>query len=102
MASQENLTARADTLIDTAASLNFLSKKFLNANGFYKYCKAAPKFGFRVANEQRILTDDIFCPIDGQEFTGLQFRVLPHFKSANIILGLPPLRELDVMIPPKL
>ena len=31
--SQENLTSKADTLIDTAASLNFVSKRFLNANG---------------------------------------------------------------------
>jgi hypothetical protein len=34
--SQENLTSKADTLIDTAASLNFVSKRFLNANGFFK------------------------------------------------------------------
>ncbi len=32
--SQENLTSKADTLIDTASSLNFVSKRFLNANGF--------------------------------------------------------------------
>ena len=41
--SQENITSKTDTLIDTAASINFVSKKFLTANGFYKYCKAAPK-----------------------------------------------------------
>ena len=34
--SQDNLTSKADTLIDTATSLNFVSKKFLNSNGFYK------------------------------------------------------------------
>ncbi len=49
--SQENLISKADTLIETAASLNFVSKRFLNANGFYKYCKAAPKVAVKVANE---------------------------------------------------
>jgi hypothetical protein len=102
--SQENLTSKADTLIDTAISLNFVSKKFLNANGFYKYYKAAPKIAVRVANEQRISTDKIFCrsvfTIDGHNFSGLEFRVLPHFKSSDIILGLPALRDLDVTIHP--
>ena len=59
---QENISSKADTLIDTAASLNFVSKRFLNTNGFYKYCKAAPKIAARVANEHRISTDKIFCP----------------------------------------
>jgi hypothetical protein len=100
--SQENITYKADTLIDTAASLNFVSKKFLDGDGFYKYCKASPKIFVRVANEQRIVTDNVFCPtvftIDGQEFAGLQFIVLPHFKSSDIILGLPALRDLNVKI----
>ena len=58
--SQESISSKADTLIDTAASLNFVSKRFLNANGFYKYCKAAPKIAVRAANEQRISTDNVF------------------------------------------
>jgi hypothetical protein len=102
--SQDNITCKADTLINTAASLNFVSKMFLNANEFYKYCKAAPKIVVRVANEQRIVTDKIFCPtvftIDGQELSGLQFRVLPHFKRLDIILGLLALKDLDVTIHP--
>jgi len=101
---QENITSKADTLIDTATSLNFVSRKFLHANGFYKYCKASPKIVIRVANEQRIVTNKIFCPsvftIDGQEFSGLQFRVLPHSKSSDIILGLLALGDLDVTIHP--
>jgi hypothetical protein len=36
--------------------------------------------------------------IDGHEFTDLQLRVLPYFKSSNIILGLPTLKKLDVVI----
>ncbi len=72
---QENLTSNVDTLIDTASRLNFVIKQFLSSNGFYKYCKAAPKLTVKVANEQRISTDKIFCPtvftIDGHAFTGL-------------------------------
>ena len=84
------LSAKADTLIDTKASLNFVSKEFVMANGFYKDCKTAPKLATRGASEQRISTTKVFCPsvftIDGHEFTALQFRVLPHFKSSDIIL----------------
>jgi hypothetical protein len=38
--SQENQTSKADPLIDTATSLNFVSKNFFNTNRFYKYSKA--------------------------------------------------------------
>ena len=46
--------AKADTLIDTSASLHFVSKKCVMDNGFYKDCKTAPKLAIRVASEQRI------------------------------------------------
>ena len=66
---------KADNLIDTASSLNFVSKEFVMANGFYKDCKTAPKLAIRVASEQRISTTKVFCPsvfsIDGHEFTDL-------------------------------
>jgi hypothetical protein len=42
------------------------------------------------------------CTIDGHEFTYLQFRVLPHFKDSDIILGLPALKKLEVAIHPNL
>jgi hypothetical protein len=104
MVSQENLSSKADILIDTAASLNFVSKRFLNANGFYKYCKTVPKLAVKVANEQCVMTDKIFCPlsfgIEGSDYQNLQFRVLPHFKSSDFILGLPALRDLDAIIHP--
>jgi len=48
------LSAKAYTLIDTSASLNFESKEFVMANGFYKDYKTALKLAIRVANEQRI------------------------------------------------
>jgi hypothetical protein len=57
-----------------------------------------------VASEQRISTSQVFRPsvftIDGHEFAGLQFRVLPHFKSLDIVFGLPNLKQLNVVIHP--
>ena len=40
--------------------------------------------------------------IDGHGFTDLQFRVLSRFKSSDIILGLPALKQLNVVIHPRL
>jgi len=54
-------STKADTLIDTAASLDFVSKEFVMANGFYKYCKTVSKMAIRVAIEQRISTTKVFC-----------------------------------------
>ena len=74
--------------------------------GFYKDCKIALKLALRVASEQRISTSKVFCPsvftIDKHGFTDIQFRVLPHFKSSDIILGLPALKQLNVVIHPSL
>jgi len=78
------LLAKADTLIDTSASLSIVSKEIVMANGFNKYCKTASKFAIRVASENRIYTTKMFRPsvftTDGHEFTDLQFRVIPHRK----------------------
>ena len=102
--SYNGLSSKADTLIDTATSLNFVSKDFVVTNGFYKYCKTVPKLSIRVASEQRISTTEVFCPtfftIDGHEFTDLQFRVLPHFKGSDVILGLQALKKIEVAIHP--
>ena len=69
------LPSKADTLIDTTASLNFLSKEFVEANGFYKECKTASKLAIRMPSEQRISTTSVFCSsvytIDGHEFANL-------------------------------
>ena len=79
------LSGKANTLIDTSASRDFLSKEYFMANGFYKDCKTASKLDIRVTSEHRISTTKVFCPslftIDGHELTELQFRVLPNFKS---------------------
>ncbi len=100
--SYKELSSKANTLIEIAASLNFVSKEFVMANGFYKDCKTAPKLSIRVATEQRISMNEQFCPkvytIDGHEFTDLKFRVLSHFKGLNIKFGLPALKKLNVVI----
>jgi hypothetical protein len=64
------LSSKADTLIDTAASLNFVSKDFVMTNGFYKDCNnVSYQLSIRAASEQRISTTKIFYPtvltIDG-------------------------------------
>jgi hypothetical protein len=104
--SYNGVSSMAYTLIDTAASLNFVSKYFVVTNGFYKDCKTAPKLSIRVASEQRISTTKLFCPtmftIDGHDFTDLQFRVLPHLKGSDIIQGRPALKKLEVAIRPNL
>ncbi len=57
-----------------------------------RIAKVVPNLSNRVASEQRISTTKLFCPtvftIDGHDFTDLEFRVLPHFKEPDIILGL--------------
>ena len=104
--SYNGLSSKADTLIDTTASLNFASKNFVVTNGLYKDCKTVPKLSLRVDSEQRISTTKLFCPmgftIDGHVFTDLHFRVLTHFKGSYIILGLPALKKLEVAIHPNL
>ena len=43
LVSCNGLSPKADTLIDTAASLNFVSKGFVMTNGFYTDCKIVPR-----------------------------------------------------------
>ena len=40
--------------------------------------------------------------MDMYEFTDLHFRVLPHFKSSDIILGLQAAKHFNVVIHPSL
>ncbi len=67
--SYNELSSKAGTRIDTATSLNFVSKEFVTANGFFKDCKSAPMQSIRVASEQRI--SKVFT-IDVQEFADIQ------------------------------
>ena len=68
--SLNELWAKANTLIDTVTSLNFVSKEIAMANCFYKDCKTSSKLAIRVASEQRISTIKVVCllvfTIDGQ------------------------------------
>jgi hypothetical protein len=69
------LSIKANTLIDLAASLKFVSKEFVMANGLYKDCETTPKLAIRVASKQRISSTKACCPlvftIDGHELTNL-------------------------------
>jgi len=58
--SYNGLSSKADTYIDTSASLIFVSKDFVVTNGFYKDCKTVPKLSIRVASEHRISTTKFF------------------------------------------
>ena len=104
--SYNGLSSESHTLIDTIASLNLVSKDFVVTNGFYKDCKTVPMLSIREASEQCISTTKLFFPtmftIDGHDFINLQFRVLPHFKGSDIILGLPTLKKLEVAIHPNM
>jgi len=97
------LSSNADTLIDTAASIKFVSKFFAMTNGFCKDCKTIPKLSIRLPSEHRISTTNKVCCTtvftnDENEFTDLQFRALPDFKGSAIILGLSTLKKLEVAI----
>jgi len=73
--SLNGLPTKGDTRIGTSASVNFVIKEFVMANGFYKNCKSDHKLAIRVASEQRISTIKVFYPsvftIDGHEATDL-------------------------------
>jgi len=53
------LSSKADSLIETPSSRNFVGTEFVIANGFYKDCKTALKMTIRVASEQRISTTNV-------------------------------------------
>ena len=93
-------------LVDNAATLNFVSEGFVQSNNLKEYCKLAPKkVAVRVANSQRICATKIFIPkhlsVNGIDFSGIQFYVLPHLKCADVILGLPAQKAMDMIIYPK-
>ena len=101
-----DMNATADAIIDTSATLNFVNLHYLQLYGLTKHCKAVPKVTVRVANEQRISTDKIYCPslftVGTESFTGMEFRVLPHFKGSNFILGLPAMKLMNMVIQPSM
>ena len=71
------LSSKADALIDTTTSVNFVNfvKNFVVNYGFYKGCKIVPKLSIRVASEHRMSTTKLFCPavftIVGHDFADL-------------------------------
>ena len=92
-------------LVDNAATLNFISKEFVESNDLMQHCKPAPKVAVRVANSQRLSATKILVPehltINDIDYLGIQFYVLPHMKCADLILGLPAQKAMDMIIRPK-
>ena len=58
--SYNGLFLKVYTLIDTAASIDIVSKEFVMTNGLCTDYKIAPKLAIRVASEQRISTTKVF------------------------------------------
>jgi hypothetical protein len=91
-------------LIDSATTLNFVSKYFLTRHNILAKCIRGPKIDVRIANEQRISMTKTFSPTNislGQnKFTSLSFIVLPHLKCVDFIFGHSAMKELNVSIQP--
>ena len=104
--SHEDLNVTADAIIDTAATLNFVSLSYLQLYGLTKQRKTVLKLVVRVANEQRISRDKVYCPstftVRSDSFIGIEFRVLPHYKGSEFIIGLPAMKLMNMVIQPSL
>ena len=91
-----------EALIDNAATLNFVSGDFVTKNGI-KW-RSAGKIGVRVANAQRISSTRVVKPdnliINGKDYSGVSFRVLSMLKAADVILGLPAQKHMEMTINP--
>jgi hypothetical protein len=100
----DSLRYDTNMLIDSAATLNFVSQEFCIQNGLVGKCVRGPKISVRIANEHRISTNTSFSPasllIHHIKFTGLTFIVLPHLKCVDFIFGLPALKTLQMSIQP--
>ena len=101
---QESSQFHTNALIDSTATLNFVSQEFLTRNDLLGKCFRGPKIAVRIANEQRISTNKTFSPIcvsiGQQKFPGLNFTVLPHLKCVDFIFGLPAMKALNMSIRP--
>jgi hypothetical protein len=101
---QESSQFHTNVLIDSAATLNFVSKEFLTRNNLLGKCIRGPKIDVRIANEQRISTNKRFSPIHvsigQQKFPGLNFTVLPHLKCVDFLFRLPAMKALNMSIQP--
>ncbi len=57
------LQFHTNVLIDSAATLNFVSRDFLSRNNLLGKCIRGSKIFVRIANEHRISTNKTFSPI---------------------------------------
>jgi len=91
-----------EALVDSAATLNFISGNFADQHNLKWH--SAPKIAVRVASAQRIRSTRVVIPekliINGVNYSGIPFRILTTLTAADIILGLPALKALDMSINP--
>ena len=91
-----------DALLDTAATMSFVSENFVKTHSLTS--RRAEKLVVRVANGSRINSTRVVHPdavrICQKLYDNLSFRVLPHLKAADLVLGLPTLKQLGIMIHP--
>jgi hypothetical protein len=89
-------------LVDSEATLNFVSQDFLTRNNLLGKCVRGPKIVVHIANEQRISTTKTFFPnnvsLGHNTFFGLSFTVLPHLKCVDFIFGLPAMKDLNIHV----
>jgi len=100
----DSLRYDTSVLIDSAATLNFVSQELFIRNGLVGKCVRGPKIAVRIANERRISTNKSFPPtslfIHQIKFTSLTFVVLPHLKCVDFVVDLPALKDLQMSIQP--
>ena len=91
-----------DALLDTAATMSFVSENFVKTHSLTS--RRAEKLAVRVANGSRINSTRVVhldaVRIGQKLYDNLSFRVLPHLKAADLVLGLPTLKQLGIMIHP--
>jgi hypothetical protein len=99
---QDSMQFHTSVLIDSATTLNFVSREFLTRNHLFGGCIRGPKIVVRIANEQRISTTKKFSPtivsLDQKKFPGRIFTVLPLLKCVDFFFGLPAMKELNMSI----
>ena len=88
-----------DALLDTAATMSFVSEHFVKTHSL-----TSEKLVVRMANGSRITSTRVVhldaVRIGQKLYDNLSFRVLPHLKAADLVLGLPTLKQLGIMIHP--
>ena len=79
-------------LINSATTLNSVSRDFLTRNNLLGKCIRGLKIDVRIANEQRISTTKKFTPstvsLGHKNVNALSLTISPHLKCLDFIFGL--------------